>query len=154
MVKVTVDGTVLAQSDKTVKLEGNHYFPPESCNEDLLTPSPTVSYPQPKEAAKSITGHLAFDKWVFMPSHWVSVAATFWHRLHRPRFRVRIGARLGPDISACRVEFDEFTYISHPEATSWEFWFWPPSQLTPSLLRRIKRGTQVYYPSKDHTGTI
>ncbi|THH01926.1 hypothetical protein EW026_g857 [Hermanssonia centrifuga] len=88
MVKVTVDGTVLAQSDKTVKLEGNHYFPPESCNEDLLTASTTVyvcpwkgsatyynvtldgkdikdaawSYPQPKEAAKSITGHLAFDK--------------------------------------------------------------------------------------------
>ncbi len=42
MVKVTVDGTVLAQSDKTVKLEGNHYFPPESCNEDLLTASTTV----------------------------------------------------------------------------------------------------------------
>ena len=39
--KVTLNGTVLAESDKTVVVEGNHYFPPESVNSDVLTSSST-----------------------------------------------------------------------------------------------------------------
>ncbi|MCQ3979151.1 MAG: hypothetical protein DPW09_37495, partial [Anaerolineae bacterium] len=32
MTKATWNGVVLADSDKTVVVEGNHYFPPESIN--------------------------------------------------------------------------------------------------------------------------
>lgn len=88
MVKVTLNGTVLAQSDSPVKLEGNQYFPPESLTKDLLVQSATTytcpwkgnavyydatvngstvrdiawGYPQPKAAAQQIAGHLAFDR--------------------------------------------------------------------------------------------
>ncbi len=41
MVKVTLNGTVLAESDKTVVVEGNHYFPPDSVNAAALSPSST-----------------------------------------------------------------------------------------------------------------
>lgn len=42
MVKVTLNGTVLAQSDSPVKLEGNQYFPPESLTKGLLVQSATT----------------------------------------------------------------------------------------------------------------
>ena len=77
---------MLAQSDETVMVEGNHYFPPETINREHLTPSDkhttcpwkgeasyyTIDidgqqnidsawyYPEPKEAAKEITGRVAF----------------------------------------------------------------------------------------------
>ncbi|KAF8695500.1 hypothetical protein AX14_001780 [Amanita brunnescens Koide BX004] len=41
MVKVTYNGTVLAESNDTVIVEGNHYFPPSSVKTDLFTKSPT-----------------------------------------------------------------------------------------------------------------
>ena len=41
MVKATLNGTVLAESDKTVVVEGNHYFPPDAVQADLLTGSST-----------------------------------------------------------------------------------------------------------------
>ncbi len=41
MVKVLLNGTVLADSDKTVIVEGNHYFPPEAVNKDALSDSST-----------------------------------------------------------------------------------------------------------------
>lgn len=41
MVKVTMNGTVLAESDKTVVVEGNHYFPPDAVLTDLFTDSKT-----------------------------------------------------------------------------------------------------------------
>ncbi|KAJ8454478.1 hypothetical protein ONZ51_g13001 [Trametes cubensis] len=89
MVKVTLNGTVLADSDKTVVVEGNHYFPPESVNTAALTPSSTHTtcpwkgvasyydgtiggktvvndvawyYPETKEAANNIKGYVAFYK--------------------------------------------------------------------------------------------
>jgi uncharacterized protein (DUF427 family) len=88
MAKATVDGVVIADSDKTELVEGNVYFPRDSVKMELLSHSPTPytcpwkgvaeyfnatvdgkhindiawSYPNPKEAAKNITGHLAFDK--------------------------------------------------------------------------------------------
>ena len=35
--KVSLNGKVIAESDKTVIIEGNHYFPPESVNMDYFT---------------------------------------------------------------------------------------------------------------------
>jgi len=79
---------VLAESDETVVVEGNHYFPPDSINKAFFKESNhetvcpwkgTASYyhlenngesaenaawyyPNPKEAAQKITGHVAFAK--------------------------------------------------------------------------------------------
>lgn len=41
MVRAVWNGTVLAEADDTVRLEGNYYFPPESVNRDYVTASPT-----------------------------------------------------------------------------------------------------------------
>ena len=88
--KATWENTVLAESDKTVVVEGNHYFPPDSINQAYFQPSDSHStcpwkglasyynvvvgdkvnkdaawyYPEPKDAAKQITGHVAFWKGV------------------------------------------------------------------------------------------
>ena len=79
-------GAVLAESDHTVRLEGNHYFPLESLRREFLAPSQTTSvcpwkgtasyydvtvdgqvnkgaawyYPQPSPAAAQIRDHVAF----------------------------------------------------------------------------------------------
>lgn len=34
--KVTFNGKVIAESDKTIIIEGNHYFPPESVKAELF----------------------------------------------------------------------------------------------------------------------
>ena len=86
MTTATLDGTVLAASDRTVVVEGNHYFPPDSVNwehfseTELTTVCPwkgtasyftitvgdtTLSdvawtYRQPKDAAAEILDHVAF----------------------------------------------------------------------------------------------
>ncbi|KAH7102558.1 DUF427-domain-containing protein [Auriculariales sp. MPI-PUGE-AT-0066] len=88
MVKVTYNGIVLAESDKTVVVENNHYFPPEAVKKDLFTDSSTSTvcpwkgtaayynanvdgskvsdvawyYPTPKDAASNIKGYVAFYK--------------------------------------------------------------------------------------------
>lgn len=80
--------TVVAESDATEVVEGNHYFPPESVNREFLTPSDTRTvcpwkgtasyytvtadghesvdaawyYPETKDAAKRIQGYVAFWK--------------------------------------------------------------------------------------------
>jgi uncharacterized protein (DUF427 family) len=80
------NGTVIADSEDTVVVENNHYFPLESVRQDVLRPSDyqtvcpwkgTASYyslevdgqlnkdaawfyPEPKEAASEIQGRLAF----------------------------------------------------------------------------------------------
>jgi len=80
------NGTVIAESDDTVVVEGNHYFPPEAVRWDLLEPTDhssvcpwkgtarywsvvvdgarnvnaVWSYPAPKPAAEQITGRVAF----------------------------------------------------------------------------------------------
>jgi uncharacterized protein (DUF427 family) len=36
MAVATWNGTVIAESDKTVVIEGNHYFPPGSVNKQYL----------------------------------------------------------------------------------------------------------------------
>ena len=84
------NGTVIAESDDTVVVEGNHYFPPESVNAALLeasdshtlcpwkgeacyksivvdgkrNPDATWFYPDPLPAAAEIKGRFAFWKGV------------------------------------------------------------------------------------------
>ena len=84
--KATWANTIIAESADTVVVEGNHYFPADSVNMDLLRPSDTQShcpwkgdanycdivvadevnqdavwfYPDPKPAAKEIHNHYAF----------------------------------------------------------------------------------------------
>jgi uncharacterized protein (DUF427 family) len=88
--KATWNGTTIAESDDTVVVEGNHYFPAESLRSDLTRESTThttcpwkgeVSYydlvvdgktnkdavwydPEPKEAARQIANRVAFWKGV------------------------------------------------------------------------------------------
>ena len=80
------NGAVIAQSDKTVEIEGNQYFPMDSVNSQYLVDSPLTStcpwkgeanyyslsvngdvnkdavwvYRTPKDAAKEIANHVAF----------------------------------------------------------------------------------------------
>jgi uncharacterized protein (DUF427 family) len=88
--KATWENTVLAESNDTVVVEGNQYFPPESINRTYFKTSDnhtvcpwkgTASYfnvvvdgkvnkdaawyyPEPKDAAKQIKDHVAFWKGV------------------------------------------------------------------------------------------
>jgi uncharacterized protein (DUF427 family) len=90
MTVATWNGAVIAESDETVVVEGNHYFPPESVNKQYLDPSGTTSrcpwkgtanyysllvegktnqdaawyYAEPSEAAAAIKGYVAFWKGV------------------------------------------------------------------------------------------
>lgn len=86
MAIATWNGAVLAESDETIVVEGNHYFPRESVNEDYFTDSRTNTfcgwkgtasyydvvvdgetnrdaawyYPTPSEAANEIKDRIAF----------------------------------------------------------------------------------------------
>ena len=90
MARATWNNTVLAESDKTIVVEGNHYFPPDSIRKEYFKPSATHTdcswkgtasyynieaggqtnadaawyYPTPKDAAKQIEGYVAFWKGV------------------------------------------------------------------------------------------
>lgn len=83
-------GTVIAESQDTVVVEGNHYFPKDSVNTAVLEPSAHTSvcpwkgtahyyslnvdgernenaawyYPEPKDAARQIRDRVAFWKGV------------------------------------------------------------------------------------------
>lgn len=84
------NGTIIAQSDRTTEIEGNHYFPPDSVDSQFLQASDSHSscpwkglasyynievngkinkdaawyYPEPKAAASEIKGYIAFWKGV------------------------------------------------------------------------------------------
>ena len=86
MSKASWQGTVLAESDRCVVVEGNQYFPPDSVRREHLVPSDHTTicpwkgtahyysvevngkrnensawfYPEPKDAAKEIKDHVAF----------------------------------------------------------------------------------------------
>jgi uncharacterized protein (DUF427 family) len=88
--KAIWNGEVIAHSDDTVTIEGNHYFPRDSVNAEYLRDSPTTSlcpwkgtasyhslevggktnpdaawfYPEPKDAAAPIKDRIAFWKGV------------------------------------------------------------------------------------------
>ena len=84
--KAIWNGEVIAESDDTIVVEGNHYFPLSAVNESLLKPSDKTTfcpwkgtanyytlsvggeenvdaawyYAEPKSAAKQIAGRVAF----------------------------------------------------------------------------------------------
>ena len=84
--KALWESEVIAESDNTVVVEGNHYFPPESVRREYLQPSKTTTvcpwkgtasyynvvvggrenpdaawyYPDPKEAADTMKDRVAF----------------------------------------------------------------------------------------------
>ncbi|MBZ9894604.1 MULTISPECIES: DUF427 domain-containing protein [unclassified Mesorhizobium] len=86
MTTATWNGATIAESDKTIVVEGNHYFPPESVHKEFLQTSSTASrcpwkgtasyyslvvgektnedaawyYPQPSTAAANIKDYVAF----------------------------------------------------------------------------------------------
>ncbi len=88
--KAIWNNVVLAESDKTIVVEGNHYFPEDSINKEYFKPSETHTicpwkgtasyynvtvgnatnkdaawfYPSPKSEAKQIENHVAFWKGV------------------------------------------------------------------------------------------
>lgn len=90
MKKAIWKGVVIAQSDKTVPIEGNQYFPPEAINKEFFKESTTHTtcpwkglasyydivvdgvvnkdaawyYPEPRDLAKGIKNHVAFWKGV------------------------------------------------------------------------------------------
>ena len=90
LMKVTWQGATLAESDDTIIVEGNHYFPASSVKRDYFRSSDHHTtcpwkgeasyydilvagqvnqdaawyYPQPKEAASNIKGYIAFWKGV------------------------------------------------------------------------------------------
>ena len=88
--KAIWNGTTIADSEHTIVLEGNHYFPPESLNKNCLlssnhrtscslkgqasyqsvfvdgnvNPDAAWFYADPKEGYEEIKGHVAFFKGV------------------------------------------------------------------------------------------
>jgi uncharacterized protein (DUF427 family) len=70
MAKATWEGAVLAESNATVEVEGNEYFPPDTIRREYLEVNGKRNagaawfYPEPKDAAKQIRGYVAFWKGV------------------------------------------------------------------------------------------
>lgn len=86
MLRAVWNGVVLAETERTVRLEGNHYFPPESLRREYFIQSRTKSlcpwkglasyytveaggmanpdaawyYPHPSPLARRIRNHVAF----------------------------------------------------------------------------------------------
>jgi uncharacterized protein (DUF427 family) len=84
--KAIWENTLLAESDRTIVVEGNYYFPPDAIKREFFKASDTHStcpwkglasyynvqvgekvnpdaawyYPEPKDAAKPIKDHVAF----------------------------------------------------------------------------------------------
>ena len=94
MAKAIWNGVVLAESDQTEMVEGNHYFPPQTINREYFKESShnticpwkgaasyyTIEvngqknenaawyYPNPKDAASNIKDHVAFWRGVKIES--------------------------------------------------------------------------------------
>jgi len=86
MPKAIWNDAVLVESDQTIVVEGNHYFPPDAIHPEFFQPSESHTicgwkgvasyydvvvngqvnhdaawyYPEPKDAAKQIAGYIAF----------------------------------------------------------------------------------------------
>jgi uncharacterized protein (DUF427 family) len=86
MARAIWQNTVIAESGKTIVVEGNHYFPPDAVRKEFLKPSSTHTecpwkgtasyynvevngeknpdaawyYPDPRAAARQIKDHVAF----------------------------------------------------------------------------------------------
>ncbi len=94
MPKASWNGAIIAESDETAIVEGNHYFPAASVNRSFLRESDTHTvcswkgtasyfsidvdgkinkdaawyYPEPKDAASQIKDHVAFWRGVTVES--------------------------------------------------------------------------------------
>ncbi len=94
MPKAVWNGAVLAESDETIVVEGNHYFPPDSINHDYFADSSNHTrcpwkgkasyynvvvngesnsdaawyYPDPSKAANEIKDYVAFWRGVTVES--------------------------------------------------------------------------------------
>ena len=94
MAKAIWNGVILAESNQTQMVEGNHYFPPESVNKEYFQKSSSTTvcpwkgtanyydivvdgktnaggawyYSQPRPAAKQIKDHVAFWRGVRVES--------------------------------------------------------------------------------------
>jgi len=92
--KAIWNNEIIAESDETVVVEGNHYFPPSSVNNEYLVESSTITvcpwkgeasyydivigdninkdgawyYPEPKPEASEIKDHVAFWRGVQITS--------------------------------------------------------------------------------------
>ena len=92
--KATWNGAKIAESNDTIVVEGNHYFPADSINKEYLAPTETHTvcgwkgtasyynitvngetnpdaawyYPETKPDAKNIEGHVAFWRGVEVSS--------------------------------------------------------------------------------------
>ena len=86
MVKAVWNGAILAESDRTIVIDGKHYFPPDAINREYfyenivhsycpclgmanyfnvrvgnkLKPNAAWYYPQPGHAAQEIAGYITF----------------------------------------------------------------------------------------------
>ena len=89
MARAVLNGIIIAESDKTEIVEGNHYFPPDSIKRELFKESDTHTtcfwkgvasyydieingqlvkdagwyYPEPSDAASNIKDYIAFYGW-------------------------------------------------------------------------------------------
>ncbi|GBP98776.1 DUF427 domain-containing protein [Streptomyces spongiicola] len=90
MLRAIWNGTVIAEAERTVFVEGNHYFPPQALRREYFTESRSRSlcfwkglaryytvtvdgrtmpdaawyYPRPSPLARRIKGHVAFGRGV------------------------------------------------------------------------------------------
>lgn len=87
-VRATWNDVVLAESDKTVVLEGNHYFPPEAVHWEYLTDSDTHTTCPWKGQASYYTVVVNGDRnrdaaWVYRapkpPARKIADHVAFWH---------------------------------------------------------------------------
>ena len=88
--KAIWNGVILAESDQTIVVEGNHYFPPDTIKKEFFRKSNTKTtcgwkgvanyfsitvndninidcawyYPEPRKASENIKNHVAFWKGV------------------------------------------------------------------------------------------
>lgn len=116
MIRATWNGAVLAETPRTVRLEGNHYFPPESVCRKHLIDSPTKSicpwkglahyytvtvdgranpdaawyYPRPSPLARRIKNHVAF---------WNGVHVDGQAEVDRPGVGQRVAAWFGGKVA-------------------------------------------------------
>lgn len=112
MMRAVWNGVVIAEAARTVRVEGNHYFPPESVHRDYFVESPTKSlcpwkglaryytvmvndeanpdaawyYPYPTPLARRIRHHVAF---------WSGVRIEGEPEGDRPGLAARLPAWLG-----------------------------------------------------------
>lgn len=68
MLRAVWNGVVLAEAPRTVRIEGNHYFPPDSVNEQYLTRSRTRTLCPWKGIASYY--HLTSDRGDFPDGAW------------------------------------------------------------------------------------